>query len=122
MFDVQCSTFDVRGSDHADEEAQAVACGNLGLIHQTRGELDKAEQMHRKSLEINERLGRQEGIANACGNLGLICQTRGEPDEARDLWTKSRDLYVKIGAKHMAEAVQGWLDELGPPEGGHPSP
>ena len=37
----------------ADEAGRAVALGNLGLIHQTRGELNEAERMHRKALPIN---------------------------------------------------------------------
>ena len=38
--------------------------GNLGLIYQTRGELDRAEEMHKKSLAIEEKLGNEEGMAN----------------------------------------------------------
>ena len=34
--------------------------GNLGVIHQTRGDLDRAEEMHRKSLEIDDALERIE--------------------------------------------------------------
>jgi len=43
---------------------RAAAHGNLGLIYRARGDLDQAEAMHRKSLAINEKLGRLEGIAN----------------------------------------------------------
>lgn len=28
------------------------------------------------------------------------------------LWAKARDLYEQIGAKRMAEEVQGWIDQL----------
>ncbi|MCH9002486.1 MAG: tetratricopeptide repeat protein, partial [Planctomycetes bacterium] len=37
--------------------------GNLGLIFLKRGDLDDAEKMQRKAMEIEKRLGRQEGIA-----------------------------------------------------------
>ncbi|MCI5227638.1 MAG: tetratricopeptide repeat protein [Candidatus Electrothrix sp. AX2] len=30
---------------HQDQEKQAMALGNLGLVHETRGELDKAEEI-----------------------------------------------------------------------------
>ena len=53
-------------------EKQAMVLGNLGLIYRTRGELDKAEEMHKKALEINEKLGRLEGMANQYGNLGSV--------------------------------------------------
>jgi hypothetical protein len=50
------------------------------------------------------------------GSLGIVAAQGGDIPGARELWTKSRDLYARIGAKHMVEKVQGWLDEL--PEGG----
>ena len=68
--------------------------------------------MYRKGLEIDEKLGRLEGMASKYGNLGLVFRTRGDLEEARKLWTKARDLYAKIGIPHMIEEVQGWLDEL----------
>ncbi|MEE9212725.1 MAG: tetratricopeptide repeat protein, partial [Phycisphaeraceae bacterium] len=74
--------------------------------------LDEAEKMHRKSLEIDEKRGRLEGMANAYSNLGVIYQTRGDPAGARELWVKARDLFAQIGMPHMVEMVQGWLDKL----------
>ncbi len=94
------------------QEGMANAFGNLGLIYQDRSELDKAEQMHRKSLEIDEHLGQQEGMASDYGNLGSVCEQRGEIDKAKEFWTKARDIFAKIGAAHMADKLQGWLDEL----------
>jgi hypothetical protein len=34
--------------------------------------------MYRNALEIDERLGRLEGLANQCGNLGNVLQIRGD--------------------------------------------
>jgi len=51
---------------------EAMVTGNLGVIYQTKGDLDKAEDMHNKSLDINKKLGSLEGMANDYGNLGLI--------------------------------------------------
>ena len=39
-------------------QALAARTGNLGLIYRTRGELDRTEEMHKKSLAIEEKLGR----------------------------------------------------------------
>jgi tetratricopeptide (TPR) repeat protein len=76
-----------------------------------RSDLDGAEVMHRKALEINEKLGCLEGIADQYGNLGIVLKQRGDLDGARKLWTKARDLYQKIGMPHKVEEIQGWLDE-----------
>ncbi|MHC4540155.1 MAG: tetratricopeptide repeat protein [Planctomycetota bacterium] len=76
---------------------QAVILGNLGLIYQTRGDLDKAEQMLTKSLEIEEKLGRLEGMASQYGNLGLIYRTRGDLDKAEKMHTKALEIEEKLG-------------------------
>ena len=39
----------------------ANAYGNLGNIYQTRGDLDRAEDMYQKALKLNEELGQQGG-------------------------------------------------------------
>lgn len=96
----------------ARKEGIARAYGNLGLIYQTRGELEKAEELYNKALQIDEELGRKEGMANHYGNLGNLYKTRGELDKARDVWGKSKSLFLAIGADHMAEKIQGWIDGL----------
>ena len=49
---------------HSEPQYAAVTYGNLGLIHWTRGDLDEAERMQRKALEIYEKLGRRDGMAS----------------------------------------------------------
>jgi len=78
------------------------------------GDLDGAEAMHRKALEIDHRLGHLEGMAAAYGNLGNVLRSRSDPTGARGMWTKSRDLYAKLGNKQMVDRVQGWIDKLPP--------
>ncbi|WP_258429732.1 tetratricopeptide repeat protein, partial [Maridesulfovibrio hydrothermalis] len=51
------------GESQTDTEIIAVAYGNLGVIRQTQGDLAGAEDFYRKSLKINEELGRKEGMA-----------------------------------------------------------
>jgi len=81
-----------------DERSKAAAFGNLGLIYQTRGELDQAEEMHRKSLAIERRLGRQEeGMASNYGNLGLIYRARSDFDEAERMLRKSLEISERLG-------------------------
>ncbi len=62
--------------------------GNLGNVLKVRGDLDGAEQMYRKALEIDERLGRLEGLANHYGNLGNVLQVRGDLDGAEQMYRK----------------------------------
>ena len=53
------------------KEGMASNYGNLGLVYKTRGELDKAEEMYKKSLEITS-LGLEGGTAADYGNLGIV--------------------------------------------------
>ena len=89
---------------------RAAVFGNLGQILRTRGDLDKAAEMYRKALEIEEKLGRLEGIATQHGNLGYIKQLRGDWDGAEkryrkvlaiseelDLWEISAREYGNLG-------------------------
>ena len=94
------------------KEGMAADYGNLGNVHQTRGELDAAVDMYRKALAINTELGHKEGMAIQYGNLGIVHKTRGELDEARAAWRESVRLYQAVGVPHRVKEVQGWLDGL----------
>lgn len=70
--------------------------------------------MHRQSLEINEQLGRREGMALAYGSLGSIYKARGDLDQARVLWNRARTLYMELGAQPMVDTIEGWLTAVRP--------
>jgi len=93
-----------------DDGQRAVALGNLGVVYQTRGELDRAEEMHREALKINERLGRAEGVAGNYGNLGNIYAIRGEFNQAEQWYRKGLQIDEKIG---RFEGLAGGYANLG---------
>jgi len=68
--------------------------------------------VYQKALEINEKLGRLEGMANQYGNLGVLYELRGAVGKAREYWEKAVGLYKQIGIPHMVEQVEGWLAGL----------
>jgi len=90
----------------------AAAYGNLGLLYRTRGEIDRAEEMHKKSLAIDEKLGRQEGMANHYGNLGNVYKTRGDLDRAEEMYRKAPALFKAVGATPSVKQVETLLDAL----------
>ena len=79
----------------------------LGYIYYAIGELDKAEEMHNKALEIDKNLGRLEGMVVQYGNLGLIYITRGELDKAEGMLNKSLEIDKKLGR------LEGMASEYG---------
>ncbi|MCA9271989.1 MAG: tetratricopeptide repeat protein, partial [Phycisphaerales bacterium] len=82
--------------------------GNLGLIEDTRGNLDAAEDYYQRALAINETLGHKAGIAAALGNLGLIEEMRGNLETAEDYLIRSLAINEAIGSKEgMARNLVG---------------
>ena len=100
------------GNAVEDKAVIAIAFGNLGLIYQTRGDLEKAEEYHLKSLEIEKELGRKEGMASQYGNLGLIYRTRGDLEEAEEYHLKSLALHEELGLKEGMASQYGNLGLL----------
>ncbi|RNC82499.1 MAG: DUF4062 domain-containing protein [Phycisphaera sp.] len=82
-----------------DDGWKAIALGNLGLNEWTRGNLDAAEDYHKRSLAIEESLGRKEGMASDLGNLGLIEQMRGNLDAAEEYLMRSLAIDKSLGRK-----------------------
>ncbi len=80
-----------------DSENTAVVMGNLGIVHRMRGDLNEAERMQRRSLELSERLGSLEGIAASYGNLGNIHMTRGDLAEAERMYRESLAIEERLG-------------------------
>jgi Tfp pilus assembly protein PilF len=92
-----------------DDTWKAAALGNLGLIELARGNLDAAEDYLKRSLAINEELGRKEGMAGSLGNLGLIEWTRGNLDVAEDYHRRSLAIDEELGHKVGIAATLGNL-------------
>jgi len=89
---------------------EAAILGNLGLLHTNKNELDKAEEMGLKSLEIYEKLGSQGGMANCYGCLGLIYRDKNELEKAEEMFKES----LAIGmAKGMLELTANMCTNLG---------
>ncbi len=80
--------------------------GNLGLNNMLRGDLQKAEEMYKKSLAIHKRLANKEGIAVNFMNLGEVCKQRGDIEMTKGYWEKGLGLYNKIGMPHMVKKVE----------------
>jgi protein O-GlcNAc transferase len=87
------------GNSAADQATVAAATGNIGVIYRIRGELGRAEAIHRTSLALYEKFGGKAGMANQYSNLGVICRTRGDLDQAKDMHRKSLALNETLGRK-----------------------
>ncbi len=87
----------------------AKSYGNLASVYKTRGDLDEAEAMYRKSLGLDEKLGHKEGMAANYGNLGNVHRTRGDLDEAEAMYRKSLAMHKELGSKEGMANQYGHL-------------
>ena len=77
-----------------DEQlGQSVAYGNLAMVYRSQADLDKAKELLLKSLEIDEAIGRPEGMAKSYGNLGLMYRVSGDLAKAEEYILKSLKLH-----------------------------
>ncbi len=86
--------------------------GNLGIIYRTRGNLDQAEAMYQKALEVDKALGRKEGMAVDYRNLGSIYETRGHLDRTKIMYRKALALFKAIGAQPQVARTRAYLRDL----------
>ena len=85
------------------QEVMAIQYSNLGLIYQTRGDLDQAEGMQQKALAIAEKLGNLEDMAIRYDNLGLIYWNRRDLEAAEAMHRKALAINEKLG--HLDRVV-----------------
>jgi tetratricopeptide (TPR) repeat protein len=67
------------------------------MLAQDRGDYDEAARQYQRSLNINERLGDQAGIASTYHNLGMLAQDRGDYDEAARQYQRSLNINERLG-------------------------
>jgi tetratricopeptide (TPR) repeat protein len=74
--------------------------------------MSSAEEMYKKALAFNERLGRMEGMLNQYGNLGAVFYMRGNLDEAEEMCEKALTIAEKMGLKQMQEKIKKLLKQI----------
>jgi Tfp pilus assembly protein PilF len=69
--------------------------------------------MCNESLKINEKLGRQQGIATVYINLGILAIDQGEFKNAKKMFINALDIAKKIGFKQIEGQAENLLKKLG---------
>ena len=86
---------------------ESVALGNIGLIYRNLGKPEEALKYLNNALEIDRKIGYEQGIANQLGNIGLIYSDLGKPEEALKYFNDALEIHRKIGYE------QGIANQLG---------
>jgi tetratricopeptide (TPR) repeat protein len=69
----------------------------LGTLARNRGDYSEAERRFTQSLEINQRLGNQVGMALSYHQLGILAEGRGDYPEAERRYTQALEINQRLG-------------------------
>jgi len=73
--------------------------GNIGLIYQTRGDLDSAFKYQEEALKLSKEIGNKEGQAISLSNIALSFRIRGDLDKAIKYQEEALKIEKAIGRK-----------------------
>jgi serine phosphatase RsbU (regulator of sigma subunit)/Tfp pilus assembly protein PilF len=73
------------------------AYNNIGFVHMSEGNIEKALKYLHMSLENIEKLGDKEGLATGLNNIGYIYNNQGNVSKALDYYHKSLILEEELG-------------------------
>ena len=88
------------------------AIGSLGIIYRTRGDLGRAEKMHRKALEISKHQGDKEAVAEQYGNLGIVYRNREEFGLAIEMHREALAICEELGFQKISARQYGSLGNV----------
>ncbi|MEO0515360.1 MAG: tetratricopeptide repeat protein [Planctomycetota bacterium] len=86
----------------------ATSMNNLARVMQDQGELQRARELHEKTLELRRRLLGEEhpDVATSMNHLASVIQDQGDLREARELYEKTLELYRRLlGEEHPRTLV-----------------
>jgi putative nucleotidyltransferase with HDIG domain len=85
--------------------AIAQALNVVAIVHQTGGDLDRAELMYREARGTAESIRDAEAMAMIDQNLGTVASIRGDVQEALEAFQRSLEGYKALGMRDQAAQV-----------------
>jgi tetratricopeptide (TPR) repeat protein len=85
--------------------AIAQALNVVAIVHQTGGDLDRAELMYREARGTAESIKDSEAMAMIDQNLGTVASIRGDVQEALEAYKRSLAGYKALGMRDQAAVV-----------------
>jgi tetratricopeptide (TPR) repeat protein len=77
-------------------------CDNIGEVHRSKGDTDKAREYFQKSLEMAQELGFKWQIGDAKKNLALVA---GSDKERTVLLNEAKGIYKELGANKECDEI-----------------
>lgn len=107
--------FDVEDRIHrevGDRRFEGVLLGNMGVMDDEQGRLDRACEHLERALEIHREVGNRRFEAIVLGNLGSVDLEQGRLEEARDQGERALAIHREVGDRRMEGIVLGNLGSL----------
>jgi tetratricopeptide (TPR) repeat protein len=83
-------------------------CDNIGEVHKSKGDTEKAREFFQKSLDMADELGFKWQIGDAKKNLALVAET---DEDKTTLLNEAKAIYDELGATKECEEIEKLLDE-----------
>jgi len=94
----------------------ATSYNNIGLVHDNKGEYDKALEHYQKCLAIElKKLGPEHpSVAISYHNMALAYKAKKDLAKAKEHWEKAYEIFLKkLGPNHPnTKLVKGQMDAL----------
>ena len=84
-------------------EAQAIDCGNLGLLAAARGELEEGVRWLRKSLRLHRLMFDERGAGTDLLNLAELLRLLGDFRRSKNALQRAIRCFERIGAEPLRE-------------------
>ncbi|NQS97895.1 MAG: tetratricopeptide repeat protein [candidate division Zixibacteria bacterium] len=95
-----------------DEEGEAVAYHQLGIIAEERRDFKTAEKWYMKSLAIEEKLGNEQGAAQTYHQFGRIAQEQRDFKTAEKWYLKALNIFISQNNEHHAAITYHQLGRI----------
>ena len=90
----------------------ALACNNLGLNYQYKGDFNKALEYLKKAAALNEETRSRRLLAMNYGNLGNLLMSEGKFPEALDYLLKALKIFEELGVKSSIAIQYGGIGSI----------
>jgi tetratricopeptide (TPR) repeat protein/energy-coupling factor transporter ATP-binding protein EcfA2 len=80
-------------SESVSEDLRAITLNNLGLLANSRGKLDSAEEYYKESLDISRKIEDHHGQASSLLKLGTVLSRRNKLETAEKHFEESLEIF-----------------------------
>jgi tetratricopeptide (TPR) repeat protein len=84
----------------------------IGMIHQERGDYERALEFYDRSLKIAEELSDPSGVAKSVHQIGIIHQKRGDYERALEFYDRSLKIEENMGNRSGVASSHGQIGQL----------